>query len=179
MAVVIDATPGGPAANSFADVAWANTYFESRLFGDAWDDVDDDDKSKGLVTATRLIIEEIIRRGVGGWPTTAAQALPFPRVGLYDRNNRIILSSIVPNELKAATAEYALKLVQAGKMPDEPSQTDGIKSFSAGPVDIEFSESESYTSVTALPEAIISMISFLLNGGSVGGSSISVPLVRV
>lgn len=50
-----DATKGGEAATSYADVDAADDYFELLYGADEWEQISDDDKEKLLATATRQI----------------------------------------------------------------------------------------------------------------------------
>jgi hypothetical protein len=175
MAIVLDATPAGSSSNSFATVEQANAYFSGHLYGEFWDDLEPDTKNRALITATRLIIRAFQRVGWQGWLTNTVQSLPLPRVGMYDAERNLIISTVIPVPLVEATAEYAGRLAQAGRMPDDPSDTEGIKSVKAGSVSIDYFESGP-SSPTDLPDAVHAMISFLSAQPSMGRTS--VPLVR-
>jgi hypothetical protein len=173
MALVLIATPGASNANSFATLAQFQTYMESRLYGDAWEDYDDDVVLKALITATRLIAEYFNRVGWQGFVVSSTQALPMPRSGMLYPNGWPIPSSIIPQQLVDATSELAFRLIEAGAMPDDPSETAGLKSLLAGPVKLEFTE-DSGTVTVELPERIMNMIAFL----GVNSSRHTVPLQR-
>lgn len=174
MAVVLDATPGSASANSFATLAEADGYHAGHLYADVWDDADPDQKTRALITATRLIVA-----GVDwlGWPASTAQVLPFPRSGLRTRSGAAIASTVIPLELAYATAEYARQLIAAGAMPTAPSDTVGLKKVKAGSVEIEFDGALTAGSDGRLPVDVLGMIAFLAASASPGRTS--VPLERV
>ena len=178
MAFIFNATPGSPTANSFATVAQANDWHSSQLFGAAWDEVEE--KEKALVTATGLIVNVMALIGWAGWPVSTSQALPMPRSGIWGRNGGVISPYVNPPELINATAEYALRLVQAGALPDAPSDNPaGIKELVAGPVELVFDTAAQSGPLLDIPEGIWLMISFLaVNAGGRPGT-ISFPLSRV
>ncbi len=176
MAAVIDATPGGVNSNSFASIAYADAYFEKRLYGEFWQLVATDQKTRGLITATRLIVEAFNNIGWQGFLASTVQRLPFPRNGVYAPDGWHLLPvGVIPEALADATSEYAGRLIELERMPDTPADTEGIKKLVAGSVEIEYFGGGSASSPTDLPDAIYNMISFLA-ARSVGRTS--VPLIR-
>src|SRR3954470_20664836 len=63
-------------ANTYADVADGNAYFEGHLYAAAWELSADDRKAQALVMATRVVDAEFI---FNGWKVNNAQALQWPR----------------------------------------------------------------------------------------------------
>lgn len=174
MAAVIDATPGGVSSNSFATVAYADAYFDRRLYGEFWQPVLADQKIRALITATRLIVEASNSAGWQGNLMSPTQRLPFPRTGVYAPDGWHLLPvGVIPEALADATAEYAGRLIELERMPDTILETEGIKKLVAGSVEVEYFGGGSYS--TDLPEAIYNMISFLF-ARSIGRTS--VPLIR-
>jgi hypothetical protein len=173
MPAVIDATVAGSNANSFATVEQANAYFDGRINGEFWVDLEPDVQIRSLITATRLIVQAFNRIGWQGYPLTPSQRLPFPRTGVRTPDGWIVPYGANPSALVDATAELAGRLAQEG-MPDVPSETEGMKSFTAGPVTAEWYESMP-SDPTALPAAVYDMISFL---AAQPMSRTSVPLIR-
>ena len=80
MALTIDATIEGTAANSYITLADAEIYFEKRLHTDDWTNASDADKNKALVQACRIIDSYCTWLGC---PSTTTQALKWPRQGIY------------------------------------------------------------------------------------------------
>jgi hypothetical protein len=176
MPVILDATPGSPTANSFCDLATANSYFAGMLYADDWDDADVDTQTRALITATLLIVVAI-GDGWGGWPASTTQALPMPRTGLRSRLNAAIPSTVIPRDLAYATAEYARQLITAGALPSTPSDTAGLKRLKAGPVELEWDGSAPSGSDGELPIDVFAMLGLLVDGSA--RNRTCVPLERV
>lgn len=114
----LDATVGGVAANSYATLAEALLYYETRLPVDGWENADD--QSILLMMATRVLDAlampmrtyvppqggqpgyYITRRAWAGSPATLSQKLAWPRLGLYDMNGRPLNFTISAISVAAA-----------------------------------------------------------------------------
>lgn len=160
MPVAIDATPGGPAANSYATEAEATAYFAARApLATTWTDVTD--KTALLAMATRLLDQlatahKVLRLdkrgGPKGYPyyvttrrwtgavATDDQALAWPRTGMRDRLGRVVPANVVPHELKEAQLELAGHLAQSDITLDNEAEVQGIASVRAGSVEVRFRE---------------------------------------
>jgi hypothetical protein len=121
MAVVIDATAGGTTANSYATLAEADTYFESKAYSSAWDAKTDAEKNTLLVDATRMIDYLFDFNGTIT-NTSPRQALKWPRTGAYDCESILIDADTIPDNVKYAQFEQALYLTAV-----EATQTSNIK----------------------------------------------------
>ena len=121
MAVSLISTVGSATANSYVNVASANTYFEVRQDSDVWDDLSD--ASTGTVSASTtkaaLLIQasrEIDRtfrffggkEGTGRKGASDYQNLEFPRSNTIDTDGNVI----IPDEIKEATYEQAIWIRQ-------------------------------------------------------------------
>lgn len=140
MALVLDATVGGASANVYCTLAEANTYHETRLFSTAWTGAvgADTTRNAALVWATRLLDLLIVW---AEYPAATTQALQWPRTGILDALKLSnIPSTVIPVELKNATAEFARQLIPSDRTADFGPEAKGIKSFTAGPVSFEFKE---------------------------------------
>lgn len=89
--------------SSYATESEAQTYFDSRLHTEPWDDASTTDRSKALAQATKIID----RLNFSGEKTESTQELQFPRGG----------DTEVPQDIKDASAEIALALLD-GVNPD-------------------------------------------------------------
>lgn len=175
MAVNLDASPGSASANSYATLAEANTYHESHLYGSVWTAAADALKINALITATRLLDENVVWVG---WPTNAGQALGWPRAGGLLRSGYAIQSGEIPIALKNATAEFARLLIDAGGMPNSGSDIPaGLKRIKAGSVELEYDPALSSGSEDALPIPVLSMIGFLIETRA--QHQLNVPLERM
>lgn len=113
MAVVIDATVGGAASNSFSTLAESETYMESRLNGATWTAATTDNKNRALVEATRLLSIKQWR----GERASSTQALAWPRFNAPDPDNPngwYYESDVIPQRVKDATAELAFQFIKQG-----------------------------------------------------------------
>ena len=170
MPVIIIATPGAANANSYATHAEANAYFEERLPLDpAWVA---SGQEAVLIMATRMIdmlaqpFRTFVPDGRGGgyyrarrqWtglPATTTQRLSWPRVGMFDRNGNAILSTVIPQELKEAQAEFAGQLLKADRTLDNDVISQGISSIRAGSVSLSFREG---TLPQVFPDAVLNLL---------------------
>lgn len=73
------ATKGASNANSYATVAEADTYLDNIYGADEWATLEDDDKARLLITATKMIDRLSINTTNYG-SCSSAQALNFPLV---------------------------------------------------------------------------------------------------
>ena len=164
MAIVLVATPGAANANSFLTVEEADAYYETRgIAVTEWEDADSE--AALLIQATRLLVAMfspkrmlvrgktpgesyyVIRPTWTGTPATTTQVLPWPRLGMYDHNGNTIGSTVIPQELKDATAELAIQLSKGDRMVDSDVAVQGITSIKAGSVALTFKDSFDATKV--------------------------------
>lgn len=103
-------TASGTSSNSYVSVSEADVYFGERLNATAWTAASTDDKERALIMATRRIDQERFL----GWKTVEQAALKWPRDGVYDDDGDDYDSSVVPDIVKQATYELALKLLADG-----------------------------------------------------------------
>lgn len=167
MAVVIDATPDGANANSYVTLAEANTYFDSRLYVDAWTNANDDDiRNRALVSATRrLELEKYY-----GTKTTTTQALSFSRQGL-EYLDGISLDGIIPQQVKDAQCELALHMLTVD-MSQGGVDTDTISEAQVGSIKVKYAIDKNdnvSTNVDTLPVNVSALLSDLSQTISSGG----------
>lgn len=87
----------------YADIDYADDYFDTRLHSDLWANQSVSDRTKALTTAT----QRIDRLRFSGAKTDSAQELEFPRGGDTD----------VPNDILIACCEIAFALLD-GRDPE-------------------------------------------------------------
>ncbi len=149
MALTLDATVGGAAANSYLTLAQAAAYFDARLHADAWEAADPVDRERSLVQATR----RLDRLPWVGRATTTTQRLAWPRSGVRTPEGVLHATDTLPTVLQEATAELALALLAAGTtdpVADDPLA--GLTSVSLGP--LSFSKSATPASDADLPVVV-------------------------
>jgi len=101
---VLDPTPGGASANTYATLAEGNAYFEVRPGSEVWQDAGTDERTKGLLFAVVLIDREIYYDR----KFSAGQALKFPRSNQSDSDG----DPIIFTDIKHAQFEQALDLMK-------------------------------------------------------------------
>jgi hypothetical protein len=184
----LDATVGGPAANSYVSVEEATDLLEGRLNTEPWFVWDPESdyftleqrRESALMWATQLIDEQVQWYGT---PSTQTQALAWPMTGMVDKWGRPVPTSIVPEDLKRATAYYALALMRdTSESPNGASSASeaGIKSKKIGDLtityqDVSTQQKTTTTSSTGMPVEVRRILQGY--GGLAGG--INVPLKRV
>ncbi len=122
----IDATVGGPAANSYVTEAEANAYLEIRPGAQKWDGLNEDQR-RGLLLFARILID---RETFWGRKRAPAQALQFPRSGDEDT-----VGPFVFQEVKDAQVEQALDLACGGylrRLRQDEIQESGIRQVTTG-----------------------------------------------
>lgn len=172
MALTLIATPGASNANSFLTLAEAVAYYEGRLEVPEWEDADSQEAL--LVMATRLLVASysplrklvrvsppgqsyyLIRPTWTGAPTTTTQRLPWPRSGMYDRNGVAIADTVVPQDLKEATAELAGHLAKGDRSFDNDAAVQGISSVKAGSVSVSFRDGADATKL--IPDVVFDLL---------------------
>jgi len=142
------ATPAGATANSYATVAEADAYHDSRLHRVAWlaTGADAATKTVALIMATRTL--DALFEWTA-WPTTTTQALQWPRNAVPRRGGLTYVDTMeIPPELKNATAELARLLIVGDRTADSDIETNKLRALKAGPVELVFGDG-----VTAKPIA--------------------------
>lgn len=168
----IVATPGASNANSFLTLAEALAYFAERIEIPEWEDADSQEAL--LIMATRQMVNfyspsrklvrvmppgqsyYLIRPTWTGSVATATQSLPWPRSGMYDRNGNAILSTVIPDDLKFATAELAGHLAKSDRSFDSDAAIQGITNVRAGSVSVSFKEG--IDAIKFIPDIVFSML---------------------
>jgi len=158
MAFVVEDGSGLDNATSYIDEAFADDYFSDRGNTD-WATLSSTVKQQVLIKATDYIDK---RFGIqfSGYPNYKTQRLQWPRYGACKQNGWWINSNgelSIPNELKWATAEYALQAALAGSLIEEGS-TEATASpkigetIKVGPVTVSerFSDSSSKARVSGV-----------------------------
>ena len=145
-------------ANSYVAVQEADDYLIQNPFvSPAWLALTTAQKQYYLTWATRYLDHRAVWNGetttasnynqsgsslVQTWATPvsdtpqAQQPLRWPRVGVYDYDERLIPSSEIPVQLKAATIEMARYLLAQDRSVERPQ--DGLLEMRAGDVMLKF-----------------------------------------
>lgn len=153
--MALDATVSGASANAYCDRAYADAFHVDRGFNAEWSAATTAVRDAAIIWATRLL-ERLEWRG---GKTTTAQALRWPRGSAATQDYVYYANTIIPGPVKDATAELALYLVKEDRTVD--SGAIGLNSLKVGSISLDF-DSGAYTK--AIPDGVMSMISFLLHG---------------
>jgi len=122
MAFTVEDGTGVAGANAYADVAFVDAYFTDRgVTGWAGDT---SVKQAAIIKATDFIETRWGDR-FKGRPEhlDPRQPLGFPRYNLYDLAGQVVEG--IPDKLKKATAEYALRALSGPLMPDPTTDASG------------------------------------------------------
>jgi hypothetical protein len=115
MALVLKADVGASDANAYCTEAEATAYHSTRGFNAAWTEALVPTREMALVWATRLLDQQ----DWNGMRASFSSALRWPQVGQVDRDDQIIPSTIIPQFLKEACAEWAFYLLVEDRTADE------------------------------------------------------------
>ncbi len=150
--------------DTYISVTDANTYFNGRLNSSVW-------ISPYQEQALRMACKALDRENWIGTLATTMQALCWPRLGVTDKDGRSIDPTVVPQAIRDAQCELALKMLVDDLTDD--SGTLGVHSVNAGGVAIVYDGAAQQRRIPDIVKAIISP--FLAFGGA--GDGASVPLV--
>lgn len=135
MALIVEDGTGKTDAQSYINVEYANAYFSARAIG-AW---------TGSATVKEAAILRAMDYVETAWKYLGArqypgnpQALEWPRVGIYDDQGQEIVG--IPERLKRAVAEYAVRALTSPLTPDPVTNQTGLvkrKREKLGPIEEE------------------------------------------
>ena len=146
-------TPGATNANAYCTVAEGDAYHATHLYASKWTEASTDTKGVALIMATRLLDTMFVW---AEWPTSVAQALMWPRLGLLTYNQMEYVDEYeIPQELKNATAEFARQLLAEDRTADNPVDVQGLRSLTAGPVSLSFKDT---VLPKVVPDAVLAFI---------------------
>lgn len=128
MAITLISTAGAQDANSYLSVAEADAYLEAHTDSQAWLDLGDEDKKRQLISATRKLDLLIY----AGRKSTQAQALQWPRIGIYDRDGYSVWG--VPQRLKDATCELVAHWLTEEDNLAGDFELENLESVEIGPI---------------------------------------------
>lgn len=149
-------------ANSYISQAEGDTYFEAHLYGTAWTGASSGDKDKALAMATRLL--DANTNWVGE-KKTSTQALQWPRTDV-EHDGFEISSSIVPVEVKNATAELAGLLISEDLTAEvDQNQLSGI-SLGKGALEVSFKDDRSKRQIPIHVNDLLRGLGKIRTGGS-------------
>lgn len=131
MAFTVEDGSGIVGANAYIDLVGANEYHGDRGHC-IWEQFTDTQKEQAVVRAT-FYIEKRFRQRYRGTKMSSQQSLGWPRVNAID-NSRYLMQGI-PDQLKWACAEYALRAANQGELAPDPSMPTQTQDWSDGTQD--------------------------------------------
>lgn len=138
MAATLIATVGASDANSFGSLAEADAYHATVLHASApWSGSASTTKISALIMAQQQMTAGIQWTGS---PSTTTQNLPWPRSGMYTRNEVSIPDTVIPEEVKWTQFELARLLLTTDRTAEFDIGVNGITHLRAGPVTLKFKE---------------------------------------
>ena len=118
MALIVEDGTGLETAESYLSVADADTYVSKYVFATTTCDAAiEAAKEKALRLATQYLDNEYKNRWKGD-RTSEEQALAWPRAWAYDEDGYLVLSDELPQALKNACAEMAVRALSVDPMVD-------------------------------------------------------------
>lgn len=178
MALIVEDGTGVAGAESYASVAYADTYNMKRGREATWNDLDLDKKEQALILATDYIQQFYGQSWAGfamsedqvlGWPreyvprAPAINAESVERASWYDND-------IVPEGVKRATVELAYKVANGKELA--PDQGPLAIEKTVGPLTVKYDKNAQQQTVYSTVGALLAP--YLLNRGG----TTRIPLVR-
>ena len=166
MALVVETGTGIANADSYLSVTDADTYNTNHSASAAWISAAEAVKEKALRLATQYLD---VRYG-GRWKsfrTNETQALAWPRAYAVDQDGYYWDSNQMPQRLKDAAAELALRVVGGDTLFADITKPGTIKSQSVtvGPIQKSIEYMGGYTQVKGYP-LIDGLVKSLINSGT-------------
>jgi hypothetical protein len=149
MALIVETGTGSATAESYISVADATTYHANRG-NTAWAALASDTVREQVLRKATDYMEQVYRMRWAGVRATASQALSWPRdavqipdsPGGYFGIPNYIENNVVPDAVKNACAELALKSSSADLFADENR---GVLSEKIGPIETQYDPNSSQT----------------------------------
>jgi len=148
--MIVETGAGLLTSNSFISLDDADLYHEMRLHVETWTTASDDTKEAALMWATRLLNNLI---NWSGYKATEGQALRWPRYLVYDLDGYLIESTVIPDFLKSATAEYARNLIET-----DLTEENGLAGYKKLKIDVLELEVDKYSQSATIPPAVWDMV---------------------
>ncbi len=134
--MALDATPNGTTSDSYVSVSDADAYHATHLYSSTWTAATEPNKEIALKMATRILDEKV---DWSGSRATSTQALAWGRTGVTD-DGQTVVSTIVPQAIKNATAEFAKTLLAGDTTGD--AQGKGLESLEVGSIKLNFDKTD-------------------------------------
>jgi len=121
---MLDTSPDSPAMNAYCTLDEAEAYMATLAFKKAWEGKGDGQKEAAIIQAARWMDTLAWK----GQKTDGFQPLAWPREYATDGDGRDIPNDAIPQRIKEANAEFALRLLESDRA------VDGKKGVSLGAI---------------------------------------------
>ena len=163
MALVVENGTGLSNAESYASVADATTY-HSNLGNASWASASGTNQEIALRKAT-IYLDAKYRGQWRGERILQTMSLSWPRYNVIDDDNFEVVSTAVPQALKNACMELALRALTTTLMPDYTAGSVEAETLKVGEIEITSKYSSGKTAWTSFP-VIDRMLESLLMGST-------------
>lgn len=173
MTLIIEDGSNVPNAEAYASVDYADTYFAARGVT-AWAALDTDVKEINLRKGADYMLATYrdmwagyrynMRNGVH-----ARQAQDWPRVDVFIDQYTYIQNNEIPDEVKKANCELALR-AQAGDLLGDTSGSDRVVREKVGPLETEYAQ---YGSPLTAYNMVSSLLAPYLKSGGAGSARLT------
>lgn len=155
----------------YSSLTDADAYFNASVQFDEWDAFTEDQKRRGLVSATRLIDRQRWQgeKTEQGSPT---QDLEFPRDDLTDCSGDPVSSDDSLDLAVEASQLLAFDLLDGQELETSATTEDLTKRLKAGSVEIENFRADA-NAATRFPTDVMELLGCFLSGGAAIAGSIS------
>ena len=161
-------------ANSYANVADGDAYFDGHLYASAWTAASTGNKEKALVFATRLIDSQF---QFNGWKAKDEQALQWPRENCPDpdkgqsavillrlRGANFVDVDVVPKGVSDAACELARELLILDRTTAPPGE--GLSYTYTGTDGTGYSKRDARPIISHVAQAMLAKYGGLVSEGS-------------
>jgi hypothetical protein len=164
VALVLDATVGGPNANTYVTLAEAEAYVERMMATAAWTSATEQEKIVALGHAARRLDQEVFL----GQRATTTQALQWPRAYVADPvwPYQALPSTTIPEAIQAAQVVLAVELLEAAATEAVATPEPAMSHITVGPITVEYEGAAAATAaVDDLPSEVYRLLRGFLSGG--------------
>jgi hypothetical protein len=164
-------TIGANTYEVYSDVDTADDYFLASTNFTAWDAYTDDEKSRGLVSATRLIDRQVWT----GTLTTISPStgLKWPRTSVTDCDGDAVDEDAIPDGIIEASQLLAFYLLEGTITTTSNTTQDRTKRLKADTVEIEYFRLDPDVAGGRFPTDILELIGCFLSSSTQIAGSIS------
>lgn len=163
-------TIGATTYTTYSDIADADEYFLASTAFSTWDAFTDDQKSRGLVSATRLLDRQV-------WSGTLTSISPdtglkWPRTSVTDCEGNAVDEDTIPDEVIEASQLLALYILDGTITTTSNTTQDRTKRLKADTVEIEYFRLEPSVAGGRFPTDVLELIGcFLSSSTQIAGST--------